>query len=800
MRCNPNRLVVALNYSIKNIALLSEFSLALALAVCALNTGCSTVSQAGNAATTEPGGRVTAISDNHRGPIISVSPTDAVIVSQGTEHFAATVIGTPNTGVAWSASEGTISSSGAFTAPKVNSNTLITVTATSLTHRRIKASTNVTVTPASRLAITTWSLPAVNTGVSYSSSLAATGGTSPYRWSLASGSLPGGIHLQSSTGALSGTTLLSGSYNFTARVTDSEGISSNHAFKLVVSSEAGNGYDGPAQLPLVYMQTAMSNTPAPGATIAVPAGGDLQSALNRANCGDTIALQAAATFTGVFTLPAKNCDDNHWIIVRSNADDSLLPAEGNRLNPCYAGVASLPGRPEFHCTNNTNVLAKLVMPRSGNGPIIFASGANHYRLIGLEITRTPGSGVVYSLSSTAGTTNHLILDRVWIHGTAQDETKKGFLLAGASYAGIIDSFVTNIQCIAVSGACTDSSAVGGGIDPVGPFKIVNNFLEAAGENILFGGGPSSITPADIEIRHNHMFKPLTWLKGQPGYVGGANGDPFIVKNLLEFKNARRVLVEGNVMENAWGGFSQNGYAVLLTPKNQAGSATTNLCPKCLVTDVTIRYNLISHVGNGLQIANVLSDAHGGALDGQRYSIHDLVIDDIDPVKYKGTGHLAEIMSVAGTALLQNVAINHITAFPPSGAFSIGNTTGTKIPNFIVNNSLITAGRYPIWSTGGGAANCAYYDRPLTTLTTCFSPALFAHNAIIASPSAYPPSSWPVGNVFPAAVSAVQFVNYNGGIGGDYHLLPSSPYKNAASDGKDLGADVDTMLSETTNAY
>jgi hypothetical protein len=704
--------------------------------------------------------------------------------------------------VAWSASQGSISTSGAFTAPKVDSNTFVTVTATSLTNLGLKASTSVIVTPVSRLAITSLPLPEINAGVPYSSGLAARGGASPYRWSLASGSLPGGIQLQSSTGALSGTTLQNGSYNFTAKVTDSEGNSSSHAFTLLVSSESVSGYDGPAQLPLVYMETALANTPAPGATVAVAAGGDLQSALNRANCGDTITLQAAATFTGAFTFPAKNCDDSHWIIVRTNADDSVLPSEGNRLNPCYAGVASLPGRPDFHCTNGTNVLARLLMPKSGSGPVVFASGANHYRLIGLEITRASASGVVYSLSSTAANAaaNHLILDRVWIHGTAQDETKKGFALAGTSYVSIIDSFITNIQCISISGACTDASAVSGGTNAIGPFKIVNNFLEASGENMLFGGAQSATTPADIEIRHNHMFKPLTWLKGQPGYVGGANGNPFIVKNLLELKNAQRVLVEGNIMENTWGGFSQHGYAVLLTPKNQAGAGTTNLCPNCFVTDVTIRYNTISHVGSGLQIANVLSDNLGGALDGQRYSIHDLIIDDIDPVKYEGSGHVAEILSVAGTALLKNVSINHITAFPPSGSFSIGNTTGTKIPNFIVNNSVITAGKYPVWSTGGGTANCAYYNQPLTTVTACFNPSSFAHNAIIASPSAYPPSSWPSGNFFPATTSAVQFVNYNGGIGGDYHLLASSPYKNAGSDGKDLGADVDTMLTETANVY
>jgi hypothetical protein len=50
------------------------------------------------------------------------------------------------------------------------------------------------------------------------------------------------------------------------------------------------------------------------------------------------------------------------------------------------------------------------------------------------------------------------------------------------------------------------------------------------------------------------------------------------------------------------------------------------------------------------------------------------------------------------------------------------------------------------------------------------------------------------------VADLQFVNFNGGNGGDYHLLPSSSYKNAATDGKDLGADIDAIQAAIANAY
>ena len=87
--------------------------------------------------------------------------------------------------------------------------------------------------------------------------------------------------------------------------------------------------------------------------------------------------------------------------------------------------------------------------------------------------------------------------------------------------------------------------------------------------------------------------------GQPGYVGGLDCNPFIVKNHFELKNAQRLLFEGNIAENTWGGFSQVGYSLLLTPKNQT-SGTKNVCPMCLVTDVTIRYSKVSHAGAGIK--------------------------------------------------------------------------------------------------------------------------------------------------------------------------------------------------------
>src|SRR6185437_13532749 len=113
-------------------------------------------------------------------------------------------------------------------AAKISGNTLAQPAVAQLQVRNSNGSASnqvpLTVTAApdsqSTLSITTTQLPSAQVGVSYKATLTATGGSTPYKWGLSSGSLPSGLSLASNTGVISGTPTMPGTFTFGVTVTD----------------------------------------------------------------------------------------------------------------------------------------------------------------------------------------------------------------------------------------------------------------------------------------------------------------------------------------------------------------------------------------------------------------------------------------------------------------------------------------------------------------------------------------------------------------------------------------------------
>jgi hypothetical protein len=561
----------------------------------------------------------------------------------------------------------------------------------------------------------------------------------------------------------------------------------------------GPRFDAYAEAPRTCFHTDLTDTPSPGKTVLVARGEDLVAALNAADCGDTVQLQAGASFSlAHIPVNAKGCDDQHWIIVRTSSRDSALPPEHTRINPSYAGVRSLLGRPAFG-GGSSNVMAQIVVASIGG----FIPG-DHYRFIGLEVTRPANGEWHNALFHTQ--TPRIVFDRCWIHGDPLAETTHLVQIGpGTDHIAVIDSYMNDAHCTAVTGSCIDAqdiSASNGGVT----IKVVNNFLEASGESILFGGASATALTTDIEIRLNHLFKPMIWNPNDPGFIGVK----FVVKNNLELKEGQRVFIEGNFLENTWGGFSQNGANILLTPKNPIGTNGTPVCPICLVRDVTVRYNYVLHGAQGLQVANGAARHMAWSQGGFNYSIHDLIFDGM---QYSECFECAMTTVQIGSGYLftnpppnamNSVVLDHITlvtANTPTLSWlnlngpPAGNPSGTpQMSQIQLTNWIVATGPNGMYPTGGGAANCSVGHKTYAAMiAACWTGASsFAGNVIVTRAESKP-NRWPSGNQFASDWNSVGFVNFNGGDGGDYHLISGSPYKGTATDGTDPGANVEAVM-------
>jgi len=85
------------------------------------------------------------------------------------------------------------------------------------------------------LAVTSTSLPDGKVFINYSAQLQADYGTTPYTWNISSGSLPPGLSLNPSTGEISGIPTTSGTYSFTATVTDANNTTASKSFTITIA-------------------------------------------------------------------------------------------------------------------------------------------------------------------------------------------------------------------------------------------------------------------------------------------------------------------------------------------------------------------------------------------------------------------------------------------------------------------------------------------------------------------------------------------------------------------------------------
>jgi hypothetical protein len=587
----------------------------------------------------------------------------------------------------------------------------------------------------------------------------------------------------------------------------------------------------------------------------------LQPAIDAAAPGDTILLKAGETFVGPFILRAKPTSTS-WITIRSDASDSLLPAAGVRLVPS--------GRPG---ANTSRSLLPRLIGQGGalkTTPVIrTATGAHHYMLQFLEIDGVANLGfetlIALGDDTTATAPHDIVIDRVYAHGDFYKGMKRGISL-NSERTDILNSYISDIKAVNA-----DSQAIAG-YNGKGPFRIINNYLEGAGENIIFGGSDpavSGLIPSDIEVRGNHMFKPLAWqgailaapaspkasattsgsLAAGTHYfkvvalmdtdtrtavsvpsaevsasvsasgavsltwsaVGGANryriyrgtsaggeskylttssattsfkytgasessgtpataGTQWTVKNIFELKNAQRVVVDGNLFENIWQA-GQYGYALVLTPRNQYGSATW-----VRLRDITISNNIVRHASGVLQLSGY--DATHPSQQTQRVTLRNNLFYDIDPKKWGGNAKAYLIGEGPADIVLDRNTLIHTNT---SVVYAYGTQT---ITGFVYTNNISLHGTYGIMGEGG---------RPGQYSIDKYFPSSTIKNNVLAGGSA---SVYPTPNSFPTVAQwNASFVDL---AGGDYRILSTSVFYTAGAGGTVPGADLGAVYTAVNN--
>lgn len=462
------------------------------------------------------------------------------------------------------------------------------------------------------------------------------------------------------------------------------------------------------------------------ANINVPAGGDLQGALNAAQPGDTVTIAAGATYTGHFQLRPN--PSSQWITIQSSGAASL-PA-GTRVAP-----------------SNASAMAKLVTP-DGAAALQIAGGANFYRIVGLELT--PAAGVygqdiiqvgLGSETSTGQLPHDIDLDRVYVHGDPAAGSKRGVAMNG------INVTVENSYFSAFTSTWQDTQAIAGWNGP-GPFKIINNYLEAGTETVAFGGALPTIyglIPSDILVQNNSFFKPLSWKPGSASYAG----TPIWVKNHLELKTAQRMTIDNNVFENNWIGADQRGFALVFSVRTLLGEM-----PWSIVKDIKVTNNVFKHSAGGIVITGQDDNPKGSGV-GSGFTIQNNIFQDISG-DWGGDGRLFQITGGA-----HDITIDHNTAFQTGFIMVFDDGTSYNV-NYTNNISTIGAGVVGNGSAEGTSTQYAYMGGGQLT-----------GNVLIGGN----PNRYPAGNYFPSSVDQVGFVNFDGA---NFNLNTGSPYAGAGA--------------------
>jgi hypothetical protein len=320
-------------------------------------------------------------------PSITTQPASQTVTAGQTATFSVAATGTAPLTYQWKRNIAAISgaNSSSYTTPATmssDSGTQFTVVVSNAAGNATSSAAALTVNAASTLQITTAQLVGGAVAGSYSATLSASGGSTPYTWSLASGTLPNGLSLNAG-GSISGTPSLAGSFSFTVQVKDAAAQSASKNFSINVASPVPTvSITSPAGGASVSGTISVSGTASDTVSISsvqvAVDGGSYSNASGTNNW--SFSLNTASLSNGAHSLSAKTTD-----AAGISATSSPLPLTVNN------------GTTAADCT--------LFASPSGNDANSGSSASSPKTFTGAAAVTQPGSvvcllGGTYNLSST----------------------------------------------------------------------------------------------------------------------------------------------------------------------------------------------------------------------------------------------------------------------------------------------------------------------------------------------------------------------------------------------------------------
>jgi len=483
----------------------------------------------------------------------------------------------------------------------------------------------------------------------------------------------------------------------------------------------------PGDLVQITRERRVATASSTASSTVVKRGGNLQAAIDKARYGDVIVLEAGATYQGPIILPFKESEaatEEYITIVTSNLQG--IPRDNERVDPQIHAAA----------------MPKIVGAKQGVA-IATAERAHHYKFVGIEFSPAQDSQYIYNLidlgssdyKSLSQFPHHLVFDRCFVHSTGLNKVRRGFGLNSG------DTSILNSHISGFAGVEDETQAICGWNGP-GPFHIINNYVEGGAQNLMFGGADPAVpnlVPANIEIRRNFFYKPLEWF-------GHAT-----VKAVIELKNARNVVIDGNVLECA----GLTG-AFVLTVRNQSGTA-----PWSTLEDITVTNNIVRHSNTGFSILG--KDSYQSSQQAKRIRIANNLLVDVVP-DYSAVflaGCCGDTITVENNTVQQTG--NIMTCYGPPSS------------NFVFRNNIVQFNSYGFYCPANA-----------------FGPEsrgnIIADNSGAVSANGYP-KNIPNGNLIVSSFKEVGFVAYEKG---DWRLSAQSKLKGRGTDKKNPGVDFDAL--------